>query len=126
MKKLLTITFLIISTSCAVYAQHSDSWVSNDGPGHYEGKFTGMFGDAKYKIIPFKNDDKFVRYVINRNKGELILTIKSNSRIIVEKKIDKNLTDSLDISKFSNPISVYIKGNNASGDFTLDYPVQSK
>jgi len=103
------------------FAQYSRTWQGTDVPGHIQASFTELNGTQSFKIMPSTQKARFLKYNITREAGELTITIKSTSGIILSKKISSIQKDSISISDPSKELKVEIKGLSADGKFDIRY-----
>ena len=121
MKKLVLNLLCFIFLQTFAYAQYSRHWQGTDVPGHIQASFVDLHGTQDFKILPSTQKTRFLKYTVTRGKGELTITIKSGSTVLVSKQVKETEKDSINIERPEAPMKVSITGRQASGSFDIKY-----
>ena len=122
MRKLLSIALNLMLFQTLAFAQHSRNWEGTDVPGHIQASFEKLQGTQTFKIVPSSQNKRVIKYAITCQAGQLAISIKSGSSVILSRKTTGTLKDSIIIVKNpEKPMKVNITGSSAKGSFDINY-----
>ncbi|HEY0056787.1 MAG TPA: hypothetical protein VGB63_15650 [Pedobacter sp.] len=126
MKKYLFVVFIYMVGSCTTGRHpitYTKTWKGSDYPGHSEGQFENLNGEASFKLKSPLTSKFFLKYSIeSTSSGELSLVLRSGKVIHYNRSISSKVADSIVFdNKGDKPYELAIIGKKAAGRFVVDY-----
>ena len=115
----------IFAMACSPLKQginYTKNWQGSDASGHIYATFDDFNGKQEFNAKRFTNGHMYVKYSTNVPTGEMHLAIKCHSKVVLDRDVSGNVSDSIRFDNPGNePLQFILKARKAAGKFDITY-----
>jgi hypothetical protein len=120
------IAFVALTISSCSLIQHGPSktknWKGSDDPGHTYATFDYLSGTQKFDLKVSQKGTFYFKYETNIKAGKLHLSVESPTRLILNKDLHGQQTDSIQVGNpAGEKFQIILVGSRAAGKVDFKY-----